>query len=158
MTTVNARTKTKTAKGTSGRGKQIGTLLREARLRYPDAGKFLDMLAKLDKSYPELRSPFSCAEPHAFAQLLSKGAKLSEIEIVGIAEQKELNRRIQECVNCSKWLFNGQYAEPDFREEVSVEEARRSADLSSHQDFVNDAENLVINDNNFPALGSGSKR
>jgi len=155
MTTIKASAKGVTKKGTSGNGPSVGRLLRKARASNPDAGEFLDMLAKLNSFYPNFRSPFSCAEPHAFALLLSNGAKLSEIEIVGMAEQRELNRTILECDNCSKWLYNGSYTEPDFPVKVSEGEARRSADLSNHQDLVkNDKSNLVMNDNNFPALGS----
>ena len=155
MTTINASANGVTKQGTSGNGSSIGRLLRNAKARNSDAGEFLDMLAKLNKSYPKLRSPFTCAEPHAFALLLSNGAKLSEITIVGMAEQRELNRTILECDNCSKWLYNGSYTEPDFPVKVSEGEARRSADLSNHQDLVkNDKNNLVMNVINFPALGS----
>ena len=147
-TTVNAKGKNITVKGRSRSGKHIGKLLRSS--IYPDAKEFLLMLGKIKKNNPShFRSPFSCAEPHAFALLLSKGVKLHEISLIGEARQNHLNRTITECDNCSQWLFLGKYSEPFFEEEVTESQAKKSADLSDHEDFVLDM-------SDFPTLPSSS--
>lgn len=143
-TTVNASCENTTVKGRSGNGRNIGRLLRGS--RNPDAREFLLMLEKIKKRNSSgSRSPFSCAEPHAFALLLAKGKKLHQITLVGEAKQTHLSRTISECDNCSQWLHNNQYSEPYFEEEVTESDARRSADLSDHSDFVLDM-------SDFPAL------
>lgn len=97
-TTIKAKTSTQTCKGTSGNGRKIGHLLRHA--SYKDAKVFLSYLSNLSKT--TARSPFSCAEPHAVAELLSRGAKLEDITMD--IEAREKTRAIDFCTNCRTWI------------------------------------------------------
>lgn len=113
ITTVTATASNgDSASGQSGSGTRIGGLLRTAGRNRRDAKIFLDTLVRLNAAHPEGRSHFSCAEPHAVAILLNKGHALSDITI-HTAQQRGLGRTIMECTQCSRWIYCGQFSEPD---------------------------------------------
>lgn len=130
-TKINAKTSTQTCKGTSGSGKHVGNLLRHAVNK--DAEVFLSYLSNLSKT--AARSPFSCAEPHAVAQLLSHGAKLEDITMD--IEAWEESRAIDFCTNCRTWINvdNGSLNVESIRgtDKASASETLRASTLG---DFI----------------------
>lgn len=129
MTTINAKVKDKSYKGTSGHGHAIGTILRKS--ENTDAKRFLNYLASLKEKMTG-RSPFACAEPHAVALALRAGASLDDIRLD--FEAKETGRTIEYCPNCSNWINydDGSLKAELIRgcEEVASEKVTRSVNLS----------------------------
>jgi hypothetical protein len=110
MTSVTARSKSsgQTATGYSGNGRAVGDLLRKS--NNPDAKKLSNALAGLQRIQGETRTGFSCAEPHAVAQLVSWGYRLGDI-VIDLAI--DLGGKKAECPVCSQWIYNGSIALPE---------------------------------------------
>jgi len=107
-TGVKASTKETTRIGKSGNGSEVGHLLKVSTAQ--SAAEFLAILLWLARTYPDRRSPFSCAEPHAVAQVIAAtGAPLSDITVETAWDSfgdKDT------CPICSEWLVGGQIVDP----------------------------------------------
>ena len=84
------------------RAQSINQLLRRAPRR-AEGRLFLFILQNVNPlSDPsDRRTGFSCAEPHAVAQLIAKGVALSEIRVDPASDDKGL---MAECPVCAQWL------------------------------------------------------
>ena len=126
--------------GHSGNGHRIHFLIQKAKHK-EDARDFYNALVSLEKERKLKRklmqpahytSVFSCAEPHAVALLLSKGARLGDIRLP--VEAYGEYGSIQYCRNCEKWIDNGVIVLPDRDDTASTSLSSYSADLSDYED------------------------
>jgi hypothetical protein len=103
-----------TVTGHSSSGEEVGRLLKQS--DNPDARTFNDILAAVSRKKGGRSrggSAYSCAEPHAVAQLLDQGFRLSQIRVALASEGRGL---MNTCRYCSEWLDNGWIVDDVLRE------------------------------------------
>ncbi len=129
-----------TVTGHSGNGPTVGRLLTSA--NSADARKFrriLQAVTRMKGTKKKGGSAFSCAEPHAVAQLLKAGKSLDQITLAFASDQRG---GMDTCPYCTEWIFNNKIVDdilirrqPAAAAVATVAPAQTVPDVSSLTEF-----------------------